>query len=188
MIIFAVTTNFEFRRKPEWLDAFSNKHNKSKYDYHITLKQPSIIDEGQVLDIQKIISEYVSKNHPKQISIDFNKLNIDASEASLADDDGCIMIGADSSEINQLQKEIVWALSGYNNYLFAQTKSYEENFKPHITVASELNKAELELAQKDLGRDILCKGDVTQIRLTVIRNFDQDQSNKDVEITTYHLV
>ncbi len=188
MTIFAITTNIQFLAKPIWLDAFFKKHNKAVYGFHVTLKQPCVIQESQIMTIRKILSEYISTKNPKQIEIAFTKLNIDASDAELADGDGCIMIEADSSDISKLQKEIVGVLSAYQDYLNPQTKFYEESFSPHITIASDLNKEEFESAKKDLEEDFQCQAKITEVYLIIVRDFSQKGEGKNKEIIAYKLL
>lgn len=188
MIIFAITTNIEFIKKPNWLDSFCNKHNKIEYEFHITLKQPCIIQENQIVSIQNIISEYILKKASKQIEIDLNKLYIDASESALSISNGCIMIEAEKSDdIKKLQKELVEVLSDYKDYQTPKVKSYEENFKPHITIASDLNKEEFELAEEDLQDDFMCQGKITKLYLIIVHNFDPEKKNGDKQTITYSL-
>lgn len=183
MIIFAITTNVEFIDKPDWLNSFFNKHNKVLYDFHVTLKQPCIINQDQVDEIMDILSKYFKQNTPKQIDITFDKINKNASQEELSKNNGCIMIEADDNEkIKSLQKDIIEILPDYKNYLIEKTKSYEENFKPHITIATNLNEEEFESAKKDIGNNTTCRIAITEIILTIVYNYRESTEKRKESI------
>jgi 2'-5' RNA ligase len=185
MIIFAVTTNVEYVSKPEWLDNFFKKHNKVSYDFHVTLKQPCIIDEAQIVEIKNILKVYFEKNNPKKIEIVFDKLNSDTSEEELSRNDASIMVDSDNQEIKMLQKYIVGTISAYKNYFDEGTRNYEENFMPHITIATNLNQEEFESAKNDVGVDLVIKAKLTKVILTVV--YDYKETTEKRENTVWSL-
>jgi 2'-5' RNA ligase len=188
MTIFAITTNIEFNKKPAWLHNFFKKYNKKGYEFHITLKQPTIVPKNELVKIQNIISKFISTNHPKRTTIDFDKLHINASQKDLAAHDGCIMIRANNPDIIKLQRELVTTLSKYKKYMTPKTKYYEEKFKPHITIAADLSEQEFASAKDDLKDDILVQGEINEIHLIIVRQFNPKLKHQKREIINYKLI
>src|SRR5262249_694800 len=85
--------------------------------------------------------------------------------------EGNIMINSDNQEVKVLQREIGDSLSGYKNYVVEETRSYEENFNPHITIATNLNKEEFESAKNDLRDNFNVHAKLNKVILTVIYDF-----------------
>jgi len=131
MKIFAVYSRLNFIKKPEWLDGFRNKYNYP-YTYHVTLKQPTYIQEEEIVNVKNVLAGLFSelKFPEHKIGIVFDKLVIDTP----------IMIAATrTEEIAILQDKIVKALESYNNLVKPESKNWEEDFKPHITITDDLD-------------------------------------------------
>ena len=183
MKIFVVYAKIELIQKPNWLDAFRAKYDEP-FEYHITLKQPCVVENDQVPDIKNKLDDlFLNLKIPNQvIYLVFDSLGID----DTVDGDICIMINAtDSSEIHSLQRKILLALSGFNQYLKPKTKEYEENFQPHITIASNLDKQSYSLASKELKRDYICQGIVKEIVLAVVDNANATEASNPKNQTVY---
>lgn len=179
MIVFAITTNVEFLRKPDWLDAFFLKYNNNKFSYHITLKQPCIIEEDQISEIKDKLASYISEN-AHSFNIDFDKYFTNSTEADLSKSDGVIMIQAkENPYIIQLQKDFLRSLTDYKNYLSPETQEYEENFNPHLTLAYDLNEQTFEAAKKELQDDCSCQCKVTKIILSIVRDYNTEQQARE---------
>ena len=77
-MIFAVYARVKLLKKPDWLDDFRIKYDEP-YDFHITLKQPSFIDEKQIPLIKEkldhVFSNFSLSSH--KINIIFNEKIID---------------------------------------------------------------------------------------------------------------
>lgn len=167
MKIFVVYAKVELTQKPSWLDAFRIKYDKP-YEYHITLKQPCVIEEDQVNDIKNKLNNLFSNlKIPNQaISLTFDSLNIPEHTSDI-----CIMIKAtNTDQIDKLQHDVVSTLFEYNQYLKTEYKQYEENFEPHITIARNLDETSYSLAAKELEQDYICQGFVNEIVLAVVEN------------------
>jgi 2'-5' RNA ligase len=175
MNIFAVQTNIEFQNKPEWLDTFKQQHNSIQYDYHVTLKQPCKVTEEEIEDIKNKLSIFV-KDHKNKISpLIFSKLIVDDSDIEKGE--GCIMFADQSSqEILEFQKEILALLNNYDDYYQPETEEYEKNFRPHITIATNLNKEQLASAVADLPENQVFQGTATQLILVTVRNTDPENN------------
>lgn len=180
MTVFAITTNVQFTQKPEWLDSFFAKYNKEKYDFHVTLKQPCIIEPDQIGQIKELISKYFSEKNPQTINMVFNKLAAEATEEELASGKSVIMIEAEkNNEILALQKDLLQIFSGYRNFLSEETKEYEENFKPHITIAKDLDKEAFQSAKTDLQADYVCEAKLTRVILIFVHNYGETFSRRE---------
>lgn len=177
MNIFSISTNIVFHEKPDWLDGFKQRHNDIQYDYHVTLKQSCKITEEGIEEVKEKLNKFFQGSTKKKIPITFDQLVLDDSEVD--QNNGCIMVIAKSDEIHKLQKEILNLLKDYRDYYLSQTEEYETDFRPHITIADNLNRAKFDLAKDDLKNDYVVKGEITKIILSVIRNFDSQNKAKN---------
>ena len=174
MKIFAVYSRLNFIKKPEWLDAFRIKYGYP-YTYHITLKQPTYIQEEEIINVKNILAGLFSElNFPEhKIGVVFDKIVIDTP----------IMIAAtDKENIAILQDKIVKALGDYNNLVKPESKNFEEDFKPHITITDDLDAEKLEQAKFDIGEDIRCDAVIEEIVLTVAQDMTSAEGSKDKTI------
>ena len=174
MKIFAVYSKLNFIKKPYWLDAFRNKYNYP-YTYHVTLKQPTYIQEDEIADVKNILSSVFSelKFPEHKIDIVFDKLVVDTP----------IMIEAtEKGAIGELQDKIVKALASYNNFVKPESKDWETNFKPHITITDDLDNERLEQAKHDLGKDVRCEATIEEIVLSIVQNMTSGEDSKEKTI------
>lgn len=183
--IFAVYANVILIKKPDWLDDFREKYDE-KYDFHITLKQPSFIKTEQVTDVKNklssVLAECISSNH--QITVTFDKIAIDEQVI-----DGIyIMINAKNNEpLNNLQKNIRTALKGYDNFCEEKSRAYEKIFVPHITIARHLNDKKYKRAKRYLLGDYICEGVIKNIYLSVVKEDNVREAINPNNITSYNL-
>ena len=172
MKIFAVYARLNFIKKPEWLDAFRIKYGYP-YTYHVTLKQPSYIQEEEIANVKNILAELFSelKFPGHKIDIVFDKLVIDTP----------IMIAATGKgDIATLQKEILSALDSYDNsFVKPESWEWEKDFKPHITITDDLEAEKLDQAKVDLGEDVRCEAVIQEIVLTIAQDMTSAESSKD---------
>jgi len=174
MKIFAVYSRLNFIKKPEWLDGFRNKYNYP-YTYHVTLKQPTYIQEEEIVNVKNVLAGLFSelKFPEHKIGIVFDKLVIDTP----------IMIAATrTEEIAILQDKIVKALESYNNLVKPESKNWEEDFKPHITITDDLDAGKFEQAKLDLKEDVRCEAVIEEIVLTVAQDMTSVEGSKDKTI------
>ncbi len=171
MKIFAVYSRLNFIKKPEWLDAFRIKYGYP-YTYHVTLKQPTYVQEGEILKVKDILEDLFRelKFPEHKIGIVFDKLVIDTP---------IMIVATKAKEMAVLQTKIVKALEGYNNFVNPVSKDWEEDFSPHITISDDLNVEKLEQAKLDLGEDVRCEAVVEEIVLTVAQDMTSAEDSKD---------
>lgn len=176
MIIFAVQTNLAITKKPEWLEAYRAKYHDLRYDYHVTLKQPCIIDEQDLGEIRHQLADYFDSVKPRVIKFIFDQIILADTRAE--EGEACIMIKTTNEEIEKLQKDLMNILSRYTDYVWEQSKEYEANFMPHITISRDMNRQEFESAKSDLKEDYLTEGVATKVILSVVRDFDKNDRSK----------
>lgn len=185
MKIFAVYAKLDLVKKPDWLDDFRLKYDKP-YFFHLTLKQPCFIEEPEIPVIKdklsKFFDELILPNHA--INLIFDELITEKVEGK----GFYIMIGARRNEdIFKLQSQVKGILVNYKNYKEPETKAYEDNFKPHITIARQLNGNKFSQAKTDLKNDYTCEGVITEIVLSVIKEDTLQESNNPENLTVYRL-
>lgn len=166
MNTFAIYTNIILTEKPGWLEEFKNKHNKIKYDDHVTLIQPRKIPEGEIEEIKNTLARFFQSVTRKQIPVTFDRIDID--ESGVEDNDGCILVLTDNRDIFELQKSLVSMLTKYNDYVTPKTESYEKDFRPHITIVDNLDKERFDFAKAELKGDVVIKGIITKVILGVV--------------------
>lgn len=185
MKIFAIYCNIQLTKKPDWLDDFKNKYNYS-YDYHITLKQPTYIEEDEIKNVQNILSNIFNelKIPNGQISLTFNKVITDTDKQGKS----LIMLNAEENgEINALQKKIVLALKNYSNFFYPESEKWENGFNPHITIADELNDNQLKQAMDDIGNNVECEAVVKEVVLSLVSDMSAEEANNPENKTIYKL-
>lgn len=171
MKIFAVYGKLEIENSPKWLEDFVKKY-KFDYDFHITFKQPCFINAGQIDNIKKTLSDILAKtmfpNH--KIEMIFNKVVPNK-------DKDCVMLGAeDNLKLSRLQKKILMRLKNYQSYCEPETKEYEENFKPHLTIAMDLDKNIYQKALSDIPTNFQINGEIKKIILATVNKNSSDES------------
>src|SRR3989338_6438432 len=183
MKIFVVTADIKLTKKPAWLDDFRHRYDKA-YEYHITLKQPGLAEDEQVLDIKNKLNTFFFNIQIPNHSI---PLTFDTLKASKDDpNDICLMINASNNEaIRNLHNQVISTLANYNNYYKPKYQTYEKNFEPHITIARNLNAQTFADASKVLEQDYTCAGVVNKVILTVVNNFGPEEANNPANQTVY---
>lgn len=185
MKIFALYSKVELTEKPDWFDAFYAKYNQS-IAYHVTLKQPCYLEGARVEEVkQRLLKFFVSKPVPEhEITLTFNELALDdsASEAKT------IMLNAEHDpRIHKLQQGILSVLDDYRQHVYPESRSWEENFKPHITIASDISSARYEEALKELRRSYICKGLIRDVALIIVERMVPEEADRSENQQVYPL-
>jgi 2'-5' RNA ligase len=173
--IFQVSADFELDKKPGWLDYFRSKYDKP-YSYHVTLKNSSYFNENDLEKIKEALVA-IAKKH-RELKVVFNKLFLSNSPKG-----ECVMIEAEpNEELNKLQKEISSKLLKHGEHILEEYKEYENNFRPHITIARYLTPDQAEIAKKELGDDMHCEALIDKLVLTTANNDEYEEwSNPENE-------
>lgn len=184
MKLFAVYCLVDLVNKPDWLDEYRRKYDKP-YDFHVTLKQPCYIEESQIPSLKEKLLTFFNKPNfnGSKIKLNFNQVILDDENPN----DGCVMIRAEDERINKLQRQILDELQGFNEYYESDMKEWEENFKPHITVARGLNSEKLILASSDLPQNYSFEGLIEKVELSIIDSKDADNASAQKDTTIYNL-
>ncbi len=144
MKIFVVYSKVQFDKEPIPFNIFRKKYDEP-YEPHITFTQPVYIDDSDVDRIKKLILEL---NKPK------TKLNIKFTHTKESKD--LLTIEVEKNEILiDLQNRISSLLSDYGGYVDMDTKQYEINFKPHITIARDVDKRSVSSIDKQSIESLL---------------------------------
>jgi 2'-5' RNA ligase len=184
MKIFSIYTTVSLVDKPKWLEVFRNKYNQV-YDLHVTLKQPCYIEEHQLSDVKEKLAKFFEDDliSGHEIQVHFTKLSTDNTDPI----DGVIMIEAQNQILTDLQQSITSLLSDYKQYYEPASEEWEHNFKPHITIASNLTHETFRLAKEDLPKDYSCVGLIKKVVLAVIDSKDAGNAQADKQTVVYKL-
>jgi len=185
MKIFALYSKVELIERPDWFDTFYAKYNQSIV-YHVTLKQSCFLEEAKVNDVkEKLLKFFASTPVPEhEIALIFNKLVLDdhASEAKT------IMLNAEyDPHIYKLQQDILSVLDDYKRYVYPESRLWEENFKPHITIASDISAARYEEALKELKQPYTCRGLIRDVSLIVVEKMAPEEADRSENQVVYSL-
>lgn len=176
MKIFAIYLKPLLTQKPSWFDAFYQKHGGG-FELHVTLKQSCFIEEDELPDMYKKLTEVM-----QEIQISSHSIPIIFDQLVLPDTlEGCVMINAQENKIlDNLQKKIVTSLKNYTCYTAPELEQYEKNFIPHITIAQEIKGLSYDFEK--LKKDCVCKGEIRDITLIHVKEQTlqeaQDLKNK----------
>lgn len=185
MKIFAVYTRLTFTRKPSGLDDFRKKYDKL-FEYHITLKQPCFVDENEVeqlkIDTATIFSSLGIPKHKIEVVFDNLEFHHDQNDQTL------IMLNArHNDELSMLQNNVREGLGKYDKYVEFKTKEYEDNFRPHITIARNLDGKKLKSALIDLGDDYICEAIINEVVLSIVKEDTPEEAKNSLNMTFYRL-
>lgn len=185
MKIFAIVAKVQLFQQPLWLEGFFHKHG-TPFGHHVTLKQVCHLEEEKIQDVKNRLGAYFrNQNIPDhKIELHFEDLVVDKDADGLE----TIMINAkENGNIKELQLGILRSLEPYNDYLNKGTEKFEKNFKPHITLASNLDPTQYQSILNELGADYSCIGVINQIYLIIADKPGADEGAKPENQTVYSL-
>lgn len=159
---FAVYSKVKLVRSSDWLDKFQKEYLKE--DWHVTLKQACWIRDGQLSDVKNKLERLHKelKFEGGKVDVKFDKLVIDEEKEGGGK---TVMIQAtDNKPICLLQKKIVEILKDYDDYEIQESRGWERNFKPHLTLASNLREEDFLIAESYLKDDV-CEGVIDSVTL-----------------------
>ncbi len=185
MKIFALYTNFELSHRHEWFDEFLKKFGY-EYNLHITLIQPRYIQEEQIDGLKIKVAKFLEKNRLDKFSkeISFEKIIIDK------EDDGLytfMLPFIPFSSIMLFQKKLTELLKEYDNYVQEKNRNYELNFKPHITVAINVEESKLLVAQSYFTPTFNVSGTITKLVLPIVKDTSIEEANDQENLTTFNI-
>lgn len=186
--IYAIYGTVDLIDLPMWLKGFREKYDKP-YDFHITLKQMAYIDVSELSRIKSSFEE-ILKMTPfpqKRMRLEFNRVEL--SEHDTDDDRGYIYVFADQRNrlLDASQKLIREKLSDFSNYYFKDSRTYELDFNPHLTIARSLNARMFTQAVSELPKQITLIGEVTSIVVSCVKDLSLEETRKPENFITYSL-
>lgn len=182
MKIFAVWGKLEIKNRPKWLVDFMKGSNYG-YNFHITFKQPCFINENRADDVKNILSDLFTrlKYHDHKIEVIFDKISPDKNYKS-------VMIGVTNCpELVDLQKNIINALKDYRNYHKPHHEEYEINFKPHLTIASDLDKSAYSEALGKIPANFKIAGIIKEVVLAIVKEVSPAESKNPNNLHIFNL-
>lgn len=180
MKIFQVTLDFKLQDKPSWLDSFRKKFDKP-YEYHITLKYPTYIKEEDINDLKEEVAAISDAS--SRFVVEFNGYFFDKTDTG-----EIIMVKAKQNEdLVKLQKEIIERLKKYGSEVKAFYQKFENNFRPHITIARKLDDNLLRDAKKELKEHISCTAEIDSLSLTIYNDTGASVNEKKENTLHYPL-
>jgi 2'-5' RNA ligase len=175
MKIFAVYIKVSLVKKSEWFDEFLHKYFEP-VDLHITLIQPRYIDERHISNVESEISETIGKlNMREEDKMTFSD-NVKIDKESNGKYTFMLNIVGNLSLVN-LQKELRSVLMDYVEYVDDSTREYETNFKPHITIAVNLDSQAKETAEKYFNPDFRFEVSLDELVLSVVTGQSIEERN-----------
>jgi 2'-5' RNA ligase len=188
MNIYSVYFKEQLVDQPDWLAPFRAKYDGA-YDFHITLKQMAYIEEASLVNIKSILGNLIAATAfpAKRPCLTFDRVMLD--EHDVDDGMGFIYLFAKTRNefIDNLQKQIREQLSTYSNYYLSNAKTYEYDFKPHLTIARNLNSKSFAKAVKDLPATPSLTGEITAIVLSCVKELTSEEAQRPENFTTYSL-
>ncbi len=184
MKIFALYTKFDLTSGPPWLDEFRKKYDEP-WDLHITLKQPCFIPDGEVGKLRSRVKSFFSELEIPDhvIPVRFEEVFVHHSEDGVT-----VMVRAERSEsLLTLQRNVVGALADYMQYVDPDSRAYEENFDPHITIGRRLSPEQHREASTYLANGCVCEGTIKKVVLSVVKDETLEEGLNPANQTVYDL-
>jgi len=179
MKMFLLTLEFELEDKPKWLDGFRIKYDEP-FNYHITLKYPTLIKKNDLPKIRSEVKCIAKANKP--LKIEFDKYLFDKTKTG-----NLIMVSAKhNKDIFRLQKMVVSELRVFGETLKPYYNDFENNFKPHISIARKLSNGVFQIAKNELKEQIYCMAKITKLALTVVDENHTVDDFLNPKNTTYY--
>lgn len=183
MKIFALYFKILLTKKPEWLDKFIKKYFEP-VDLHVTLIQPRYIDERQIDVLKAKVAEIVNKtiieNEDKKVN--FKDLVVDKE----SDGTYTFMLNCHNNDfLIAFQEELKLALKDHSEYVDNVTEEYEINFKPHLTIAVNLDEQKREEAAEYFTAGYEFEGQFGNLVLLIVNDQSAEERNNEKNMTIF---
>ncbi len=173
--------------EPNWLKKFRMMYDQP-FDFHITLKQSAFINVTDLQKIKETLEAILKDLYPVQsMNLVFDRLELDEHDADSGF--GWIYLFATkrNNQLDDLQKHLREKLAEFSDYRSKESKEYEYNFRPHITIARELDSNKYECAVKELPGRAAVTGRVTDVTLLCVSEASPEQAKNSNNLTRYQL-
>jgi len=159
---------------------------RKKYDdpvqYHISLKLPTYIDDVNLAKLKKITNETAKTSN--SFAVDFDKYFFNKTSTG-----NLIMISArHNNNLINLQKEIVKRTKGFGKTIKPYYEDFENNFKPHITIARKLDDEDFLEAKSKIEKQIHCRANIDKLRLHIMKRTNGVDKFQDESSLYYKLI
>jgi len=165
MKIFAVYLRITLNTKPDWFDDVRNRYSSNSI-LHITLVQPRLVDEIKIPNIKHIVNDVIEITKFDELDQKLNFVN-----PALVEDEGKYLLMSyieGNESIIRLQKNLVEKLHEFNSYCIDITKEYESNFRPHLSIADQIDHDAREEVLTLVNNDIKLEGEIKDLVIAVV--------------------
>jgi hypothetical protein len=150
------------------------------------LIQPRFISEEDIFVIKHIAASFFESfeipNH--RIDVVFNTF---LPEETISENYSVMIGDVEDKILLNLQKSLLSVLGDYTNYCDPKTKIYEQRFRPHITIGSDLDRQTYTKALDELGNQFSYKGSVSEIVLSIVNEDTVEESKKLEDMIVFKL-
>jgi 2'-5' RNA ligase len=172
MKVFWVSLVFDLQKKPSWLDSFREVYDEP-FDYHITLKYATYIENKETERLREKTKRIADETIP--LVVLFDNYFFDKTTTG-----NLIMIAAQpNEELYILQEKVVSRLTVFGKNIKPYYQGFEEDFKPHITIARKLTENRFLEAKEQIRKPILCQTRITDLSLTIVKQTDDNLLTPD---------
>ena len=178
MKIFFLALEFELDEKPNWLDGFRIKYDEP-FNYHLTLKYGTLIKQNDLPKLKGEVKSIANANKP--LMLEFEDYFFNKTETG-----NVIMVLAKHNEnLLRLQNMVVRKLDVFGETWKPYYKDFDNNFKPHISIARNLSDDEYKTAKSELKEQIYCKAKISKLALMVVDDHPTVEDFLNPQNTTY---
>jgi 2'-5' RNA ligase len=166
---------------PEWFDNFILKYNEP-LDLHLTLIQPRYIDEQQIDDIKSKVALFLNENKlaAEDKIIEFDNFVCDKESNGKYT---IMLLASNDDVLLDFQKGLREILKDNIDYVEKATVEYEENFRPHITIGTNISEDLLNEAKSYFQSEFQVTGELTDLVLPIVKDTSiEERGNKDNQI------
>ncbi len=136
MKIFAIFAAVELDADSQWVIRYRAQLN-DPYELHVTLAQPAFLDELDFPAVKALVQQRLAC-----FTVPGGVIALAFTEPMLHkptdQEEGYIMLRAEASALNELQRVLIADLAAYRNYTEPESAEYETIFEPHLTLARKL--------------------------------------------------
>ena len=186
MKIFAVYLRLTLTSKPEWLDDFRSKYSSTSIS-HITLVQPRYVNEDRVQVLKDKIADVLNKEKfdTKDRKLTFLKTELEKDD----NNEEYILMSfiKENRSILNLQKNLVEALKDFGNYCHETTREYESNFRPHLTIANQIDLGSKDKTLQLVSQDNKLEGNTTDLVLAIVNEQTTSESENPNNWITFNI-
>ncbi len=184
MKIFALYLRLNLSTKPGWFDGIRSKYSSTAI-LHITLIQPRCVAESDIAILKERVREVLSETTHFNKKLVFDKTEIEDDEK----DGECLLMAftEENKSIRDLQNKLVEKLKDFDQYCSETTKGYEQNFRPHLTIANQIPLGAKEEVVSLVSQGMDLQGEVADLVLAVVNEQTVAESEKSENWNVFSL-